>query len=109
MYVTNAFRKRELENEEASETRRQQESAAKKQRRIRQNCNAQSIEDICAISVRCLLPLVLHLPILIVLTEPEQTLSNSLLRSAPKCTTTIAGMHEYRKYCDSTNKRRTFY
>ena len=52
----------------------------------------------CAISVRCLLPLVLHLPILIVLTEPEQTLSNSLLRSAPKCTTTIAGMHEYRKY-----------
>ena len=46
MYVNLAFRKRELEDEEATETRRQEESAAKKQRRIQPKYSAQSIQAI---------------------------------------------------------------
>ena len=46
MYVNLALRKRELEDEEATETRRQEESAAKKQRRIQRKCSAQSTQAI---------------------------------------------------------------
>ena len=40
-----------MENEEGSETRRQEESAAKKQRRIKQHCSAQSIEVISQVFI----------------------------------------------------------
>ena len=46
MYVNLAFRKSKLEDEQATETRRQGESAAKKQRRIQPKCSAQSIQAI---------------------------------------------------------------
>ena len=46
MNVNLAFRKRELEDEEAIETQRLEESAAKKRQKIQQKCCAQSIQSI---------------------------------------------------------------
>ena len=66
MYVTNPFRKRELETEEAGEKRKKQESTAKKQRRIRQNSIAQGIEEVSQVFMSATKDLTTSVPVILI-------------------------------------------